>query len=729
MKKKLIAKGLMAVSVIALTACQSGLDIPSPQDNSGITMKSEKDIAGDTENTEADAEKNRKDTSEYDRKDVNDKDDTAETELSPQKAIEMAGKAYDGYEASRDKPTVDYMLLNHGSFLDESSDRLLEACDTEEEREAAREYQKISESLKGYFRRVKYYEPKDGITIGIANKKLYEYKISDTEEILKLYKKMLELMYSLPGYGMTYSDDMSAGTWLKGSMNMTGSLGAMNNYIMEADGFAAEAASAPEEAPLPMPTSAEKESFDWNTEEYKSFSENRFMSTKASPFSTFGMDIDTASYGNLRKKVFNGRDIPVDSVRTEEMLNYFDYDYVKPKGDDKFGVTVEMADTPWNEDTKLLRIGVKAEEAATGNISSNVVFLIDTSGSMFDHDKLPLVQKSFLMLLDGLDEDDKISIVTYAGGDTVICEGVTCNRKEEITEDILSLEAWGGTNGAAGIKTAYELARDNYIEGGNNRVILATDGDLNIGASSESELVEIIKKEKESNVFLSVLGVGTGNYKDSKMKALADNGNGNFAYIDSTSAADKALRKDFNSLMYTVAEDAKMQVEFNPDKIKGYRQIGYELRQLDAEDFADDTRDGSEIGSGQCVTVLYEIVPVDSSMEIPDVKTKYGNDRGNVTDTDELLTVSIRYKQPGSRESILMEVPVTGDSYNEKMSSDMSWAAGVAQTAMVLKDSEYKGNSSYSEIYEKLIKNPDIKNDTAKAQFLYMLKELRDKSS
>ncbi len=652
--------------------------------------------------------------------------------------IESVGLSYDGV-ISYDMPSVDSIMLQSDIMAVSGQD--FEGSGRAEKK-AIEEYMDLVAKFRSYFKQISVYEPKDGYTIAISDKKLYEYKIEDTYDILWAYEEAEQARQKLPRVmtddTLSYGNTRSAKGPLGGIMNfISGTSSSAKNsgavYESAAVETADECCEAASDAGadyayegedvsstecFPAPAYPQQE---WNTEEYKSFAENRFMAAASSPFSTFGMDVDTASFSNFRKKIFNDRDIPRDSIRTEEMMNYFDYDYVTPQNGEKFGVTAEISDTPWNADTKLLRVGVKSEEAKVENVSSNVVFLIDTSGSMFDPDKLPLVQKSFLMLLHNLDSHDRVSIVTYAGGDEIKCEGIPCNKKEKITQEILSLEAWGGTNGAAGITTAYKLARKNFIKDGNNRVILATDGDLNLGITSESDLVELIQDEKESGVFLSVLGVGTGNYKDSKMKALADNGNGNFAYIDSTSAADKALLKDFNSLMYTVAKDAKMQVEFNPAKVKGYRQIGYELRQLNAEDFADDTKDGAEIGSGQCVTVLYEIALTDSKMEIPGVSSKYGNSGSGNDATDELLTVSIRYKEPDADSSQLIEVPVTEDQFSQTMSDDMSWAAGVAEVSQILRNSEYKGTSTYQEVYNRLKNDQRIMTDDDRAQFLFMI--------
>ena len=735
-KKKLIA--VLGIS-ICLTGCNAATqNARTTAQNQVIKTAYEKVQEADgEEKTEKDPEGIPEDGEKTEKEEEREKAPVV-TDAEVEERIEAAEKEYDGY-ASYDHPSIDSILLE-GDLLEIDTKKILDQCETKAQKNTAEEYIGLIGKFRGYFKQIKVYEPTEGMTIAIAGKKLYEYRISDTDEILALYEKILAAGEELPDPYVYYEEDEMAtntrSSFFGGIMNKITGGGRSKSVMSEcATADSAMCTEACEEAVADdagaycaeMETPSQGvmyEQQDWNTEEYKSFMENRFLSVQTSPFSTFGMDVDTASYANFRKKVFNGRNIPKDAVRTEEMMNYFDYDYVDAKDGEKFGVTAKIADTPWNSDTKLLKVGVKSEEADVENISSNVVFLIDTSGSMFDPDKLPLVQKSFLMLLHNLGRNDRVSIVTYAGGDDVICKGVRCDEKEAITKDIVSLEAWGGTNGSAGIKTAYQIAEKYFIEGGNNRVVLATDGDLNLGLTSESDLVELIKKEKESGVFLSVLGVGEGNYKDSKMKALADNGNGNFAYIDSTGAASKALMEDFGSLMYTVAKDAKMQVEFNPAKVKGYRQIGYELRQMEAEDFVDDTKDGAEVGSGQCVTILYEIALTDSDMEIPGVTSKYGNSDAGDSSTDELLTVSIRYKEPDGDKSRLIETPVTMADCSGQMDDDMSWAAGVAQTAMLIRDSEYKGTSSYDEIYDRLKQDHRIMEDDNRAQFLSILKKL-----
>ncbi len=468
---------------------------------------------------------------------------------------------------------------------------------------------------------------------------------------------------------------------------------------------------------------------EWNTESYKNINESGFISVATQPFSTFGADVDTAVYSNFRRSIYENDGFGIDSnaIRVEEMVNYFNYDYALPEDGEKFGVVTTLTDCPWNEDTMLLRVGIRAEDIKPEG-GSNIVFLIDTSGSMFDNNKLPLAQEAFKLLQENLTADDTVSIVTYAGNSQVVLEGAKGSDHEEIEDAIDSLEAWGSTNGEGGINKAYEIAQKYFIKGGNNRVILATDGDLNVGVSSEAGLIDLVKEKKGSGVFLSCLGFGNGNFKDDRMEALADYGNGNYAFIDCTKEAERVLKDEMWSTLYTVAKDVKFQVEFNPAQVKGYRLIGYENRAMAAEDFADDTKDGGEVGSGQCVTVLYEVVTNDSAQEIPGVESRYGSagDTAASSDSDELLAVNIRYKEPDADKSILKTYPVTMNDKTDEMDNDTSWAAGVAQFAMLLRGSEYAGTSSYEEIYDRLKKDPAVMTDDFKAEFLYMLQMVSD---
>ncbi|HML49449.1 MAG TPA: von Willebrand factor type A domain-containing protein, partial [Clostridia bacterium] len=423
--------------------------------------------------------------------------------------------------------------------------------------------------------------------------------------------------------------------------------------------------------------------------------ENTFLAVSSNPFSTFAADVDTASYAQIRAQILAGNPVTAASVRTEEMLNYFDYDYLQPIEDEPFGVTMELSDCPWNPDTKLLLLGLQAKEIPQeARPAQNLVFLIDVSGSMDAPNKLPLVKRAFLLLLEALDPADTVSIVTYASNDAVLLDGEKAANKVRIMETIENLSAGGSTAGAAGIQTAYALAKKHYIRDGVNRVLLATDGDLNVGVSSEGELIALIEEKKLSGVFLSVLGFGDGNLKDNKLEALADHGDGNYSYIDTVFEARRALVEEIGATFQTVAKDVKLQVEFNPAIVKGYRLIGYENRLMADADFADDTKDGGEVGSGHRVTVLYEIVPVGSAFEIGEIEKKYA--ATVVTGgSDEWLTLSIRAKEPDGGKSKLYNYTLANGAFPETLSDNLLFAAAVAQTGMLLSDSEWKGTATY----------------------------------
>ncbi len=462
-----------------------------------------------------------------------------------------------------------------------------------------------------------------------------------------------------------------------------------------------------------------------NTEEYTAVEESGYTMTSVSPLSTFSADVDTASYSNLRRMIEDGyalEDIPEGSVRIEELLNYFQYDYAGPKKGEPFGVTTQIADCPWNQNSKIAMIGLKTMEIDFSEApASNLVFLLDVSGSMYSDDKLPLLQKSFSMLTENLTEKDKVSIVVYAGEDRVILEGVSGSEQKEIIEAINSLEAGGSTAGSDGIITAYRLAEEYFIKGGNNRVILATDGDLNVGLTTEEELEKLITREKESGVYLSVLGFGTGNLKDNKMETLADKGNGNYAYIDSLTEAKKVLVEEMGATLVTVAEDVKFQVEFNPAVVAGYRLIGYENRRLAEQDFADDTKDAGEIGAGHTVTVLYEIVTTDTPATYSGTRLKYAEEK-ELPD-EEWFTVNIRYKKPGTSKSLLQSYPVDGEAYAEEAGQDIQFAMAVAEFGLVVTDSSYKGDADLRTVIDRL-KTIDTKSDEYKDEFSYLVRRL-----
>lgn len=467
---------------------------------------------------------------------------------------------------------------------------------------------------------------------------------------------------------------------------------------------------------------------DYNSEEYEKAEENGFCMVATQPLSTFSADVDTASYANIRRMIEDGYtlyDIHPDAVRAEEFINYFSYDLNLPQKGEKFGITTEVAPCPWNDDHHLMMVGMRTEAIDLDEApDNNLVFLLDVSGSMSDPDKLPLLQDSFKELVEELDEDDTISIVTYANGVDVVLDGASGDEKEEICDAIDSLYASGATNGEGGIQKAYRLAEANFIEGGNNRIILATDGDLNVGVSEPDELERLIEDKRDSGVYLSVLGFGTGNLKDNNMERLADCGNGNYAYIDSLFEAKKVMVEEMGATFVTVAEDVKLQVEFNPATVNSYRLIGYENRMLEATDFNDDTKDAGEIGAGHTVVALYEIIPAGSEDEIV---LKYQHAKEDVAHTDvkvsdEFATVSVRYKEPGKSRSQLESYVVGEGDWSRNPSDDFIFASLVAEFAMILSDSPNKGDATLEGIlneYEML----DM-DDEYKDEFYYMVKML-----
>jgi Ca-activated chloride channel family protein len=474
----------------------------------------------------------------------------------------------------------------------------------------------------------------------------------------------------------------------------------------------------------PMAAKGMETEIDWNTDEYTHFDSNRFLSTQTSPLSTFAADVDTSSYAHFRRLVLNGEHVPADAIRIEEMLNYFHYDYQAPKDSDPFGVTVEIGDCPWNEKTKLMLIGLQAKEVAkTGRPGHNLVFLIDTSGSMYGADRLDLVKRAFLMLLDELEPTDTVSIVAYASQDRVVLEGVPVGGSGKVTimEAISELEAGGATNGSAGITRAYEIASKYYIEGGVNRILLATDGDLNVGTTSEGELAEMVTEKKKAGISLTCLGVGMGNYKDNKMEALADYGDGNCWYLDTIHEARKALVSEAGGTFITVAKDVKIQVDFNPSKVKGYRLIGYEDRVMAAEDFANDEKDGGEIGSGHRMTALYEIVPADSDFDFGEAESRYQTEKAVDNNSTEWLTVAIRAKEPEGTESKLYEYPVGQEQITETLSDNLRFAAAIAEAGMLIRNSEWKGTATWDSALELVRNCGNVTGDAYKEEFLYLL--------
>lgn len=455
-------------------------------------------------------------------------------------------------------------------------------------------------------------------------------------------------------------------------------------------------------SPIVHSTPAHESVDNYNTEDYDLIKENRFYEAEQTPLSTFSIDVDAASYSNMRRFINMGQKPPKDAIRIEEMVNYFNYEYPQPKDDVPFAVVTEVSECPWATDHQLLHIGLQGEKIPMDELpASNLVFLIDVSGSMSAANKLPLLQSAFKILTDQLRDEDRVSIVVYAGAAGVVLEPTSGANKIKIKDAIHQLQAGGSTAGGEGIKLAYKIARQNFVKEGNNRVILATDGDFNIGESSDAALVRMIEKERESGVFLTVLGFGMGNYKDNKMQKLADSGNGNHAYIDNLKEARKVLVNEFGGTMFTIAKDVKIQLEFNPANVKGYRLIGYENRLLDKEDFNDDQKDAGELGSGHTVTALYEIIPqgVESPYlaDVDQLKYQQNELPKKYVNSEELLTVKLRYKAPQGNKSKKIETVVKAKDMDKKASENFRWAAAVAEFGMLLRDSEFKGNASYQQ--------------------------------
>ena len=440
-----------------------------------------------------------------------------------------------------------------------------------------------------------------------------------------------------------------------------------------------------------------------NAEEYKEIAENNFKTVSESPLSTFSIDVDAASYSNMRRYINKGELPPADAIRTEELINYFSYDYPQPTGNDPVKITTEVGACPWNVKHRLVRIGLKAKEIPTDKLPvSNLVFLIDVSGSMYGPQRLGLVQSSLKLLVNNLRDEDRVAIVVYSGSAGEKLPSTSGSDKQKIREAIDELTADGSTAGGAGIKLAYKIAKQNFVKGGNNRIILCTDGDFNVGVSSDEGLEKLIEQERKSGVFLTVLGYGMGNYKDSKMQVLAEKGNGNHAYIDNLQEANRVLVNEFGATMHTVAKDVKLQIEFNPSQVQAYRLIGYESRLLKDEDFNNDAKDAGEMGAGHTVTAFYEVVPAgiksDFTGKVDYLKYQKTKPAPAVTNNSkELLTVKLRYKAPDGNTSKKIEQPLIDDK-KEKVSSDFRFASAVAMFGQLLRDSDFKGDATYDKV-------------------------------
>lgn len=442
---------------------------------------------------------------------------------------------------------------------------------------------------------------------------------------------------------------------------------------------------------------------DYSNESYAEINENGFHAPWKNPFSTFSIDVDAASYSNMRRFINRGQLPPKDAVKIEELINYFGYDYESPRGKHPFAVNHEVSVAPWNPKHQLVHIGLQGEKIETDNLpASNMVFLLDVSGSMNAPDKLPLLKKSLKLLVNEMRPEDKVAIVVYAGAAGEVLPSTSGKEKGKILKALENLRAGGSTAGGAGIKLAYKIAKQNFIKNGNNRIILATDGDFNVGASSDKAMEDLIEEKRDQGVFLTVLGFGTGNYKDSKMEILADKGNGNHAYIDNILEAKKVLVNEFGGTLFTIAKDVKIQVEFNPATVQAYRLIGYENRKLNDEDFNNDKKDAGELGAGHTVTALYEIIPVGVNSDfkpLDDLKYQQTEPRKVTGNTSDLMTVKLRYKKPDGDKSILLEQVIRKESVSLSRSSlNLKWSAAVAGFGMLLRDSDYKGDLKYKDL-------------------------------
>ncbi|MBS1231621.1 MAG: von Willebrand factor type [Bacteroidetes bacterium] len=527
----------------------------------------------------------------------------------------------------------------------------------------------------------------------------YKIEVSPTDKILQ---------FSVVGF-VTVSEKIDGRKTI--NIIMYKDIAALNEMVVVGNGAKKDIASKSYSMAVPSSVGyGGRHSFprynnNFNTEGYAAIDENGFKSVLNNPLSTFSIDVDNASYSNIRRFINSGILPPPDAVRIEEMINYFRYDYPEPEGVHPFSVYSELAGCPWNSRHQLLLVGLRGKSIDKSSLpSSNLVFLIDVSGSMNTPNKLPLLKSAFGLLVNELRPQDHVAIVVYAGAAGLVLESTPGSRKEVIMNAINNLEAGGSTAGGAGLRLAYSVASENFVRGGNNRIILTTDGDFNVGESSNGGMERLVEENRDRGIFMTVLGFGMGNIKDDKMEIIADKGNGNYSYIDNLQEARRVLVKEFGGTLFTIAKDVKFQVEFNPSKVQSYRLIGYENRLLNDEDFNDDRKDAGEMGSGHNVTALYELVPAGSDEKMPSVDPlKYqGTDRNNVTVANnyhnEYLTIKIRYKRPDGITSMLLEKPVKNYINDmEDTSDNLRFAAAVSEFGMILGNSEFKGNATLEE--------------------------------
>ncbi|MFO7256935.1 MAG: von Willebrand factor type A domain-containing protein [Bacteroidota bacterium] len=512
-----------------------------------------------------------------------------------------------------------------------------------------------------------------------------------------------KLVFSYVGYK---TREVTIGTSDRINVKMIADIQALQE-IVAAPGLykrsKADAAYGVSHQASPYAPAYEMEQGAWNTEEYDGITENIFHSALRKPLSTFSIDVDAASYSNVRRFINNGQRPLKDAVRIEELINYFEFDYPQPSGEHPFEIITEISRAPWNEEHKLVHIGLQGRRIPTESLpASNLVFLLDVSGSMNAPNKLPLLKASFRLLTNQLREEDRVAIVVYAGAAGVVLNSTPGSDKRTILDALERLEAGSSTAGGEGIRLAYRIAKENFIEGGNNRIILATDGDFNVGESSNAAMERLVEEKREQGIYLSVLGFGMGNYKDSKMEILADKGNGNYAYIDNIQEAQKVLVSEFGGTLFTIAKDVKLQVEFNPAKVTAYRLIGYENRLLRDEDFNDDRKDAGDLGSGHTVTALYEIIPVGSDSKfspVDDLKYQKTQLTSEAKRSPELMTIKFRYKDPdGGPSKLIVHALRDNDIPLSRTSDNFRWSAAVASFGMLLRDSEFVGDFDYEDV-------------------------------
>lgn len=470
---------------------------------------------------------------------------------------------------------------------------------------------------------------------------------------------------------------------------------------------------------------------DFNTESYSAVRETGYKDVLNNPLSTFSIDVDNAAYSNVRRFINNGQLPPAGAVRIEEMLNYFTYNYPEPEGEHPFSVITELSDCPWNSKSQLLHVGLQGKNIDKTELpNSNLVFLIDVSGSMYGENRLPLAKTAMKMLLDELRPNDKVSIVVYSGDTRIVLESTPASNKQKIAAAISSVQAGGSTAGGQALRMAYDIAESNFIENGNNRIIMCTDGDFNVGESSNASMEQLVEEKREKGVFITVLGFGMGNYKDDRLEIIANKGNGNYGYIDNIQEARKVLISEFAGTLYTIAKDVKLQIEFNPARVKAYRLIGYENRRLNDEDFNDDTKDAGEMGAGHSVTALYEIIPAGSDMDIPGVdplKYQKNQIRKSIDESAELLTVKARYKQADGDKSVKFDHVVDGDIINiSKTSKNFRFAASVAEFGLLIGDSDYKGTASFDNIIKTALASKGKDDEGYRAEFINLVRTAKN---